>query len=443
MKFPESNSSMDQEELKSAYLRSLLLAGLFSTIFFIAIGNYIFMERYVAEYYGGLKTFVTLISFVLMFILYQLVNVRFLKRKIRLGLRSSLRYKIIHTMIEISFPSLIMYFIMGEFKMITFIDSPVMLTYFLLIILSILHLDFRVNIFAGFFAALEYAVVVYYGFEYVGTNSVYKNIIPENSFYVRSVILILSGGAAAFVSAELKKRIKAVFEFKEAKNRVELLFGQQVSKEVLKTLIEEKGATKRLEATVMFLDIRNFTSFADSHSADEVIEYQNKFLGPIIDIINLHQGVVFQILGDGLMACFGSPVENILHADMAFQASINILKQVENASQQGLIPSTRIGIGLHAGLVVTGNIGNEQRKQFSISGTPVIVASRIEQLNKKYGTQFLISGQVYEKIVPGKIEISHLGLELLRGIEKPVEVYIVSPVPMSTHNQKEPLTSTH
>jgi adenylate cyclase len=204
-----------------------------------------------------------------------------------------------------------------------------------------------------------------------------------------------------------------------------LLFGQQVSREVSRELIEEKGATKRREATVMFLDIRNFTGFADSHTADEVIDYQNKVLGPLIDIINQHQGVVFQILGDGLMACFGSPGENVLHADMAFQASLSILRQVKGASKKQIIPETTVGIGLHSGLVVTGNIGNERRKQFSISGTPVIVASRIEQLNKKYGTQLLISGQVYQQIAKGKMELTSLGEEPLKGILTPVAVYKV------------------
>ena len=417
---------MHQEEVKSEYLRSFLLVILFSAILVIASINYLLAERSLAHFYGGFRSFLTIFSFVVMFIVYQLVNIQYLKKKLRLGYSTSLRYKFIHTMIEISFPSTIMFFMMGQLKVLSIIDSPVLLTYFLLIILSVLHLDFRVNIFAGIFAGLQYSGIIYYGFEYVSTSSNYKTNIPENSYYIRSVILILSGGAAAFVSAELKKRIKSAFDFQEAKNQVEFLLGQQVSKEVSKTLIEEKGATRRREATIMFLDIRNFTSFADAHSAEEVVDYQNKFLGPIIDIINLHQGVVFQILGDGLMACFGSPVENTLHADMAFQASINILQQVEKASQQNLIPPTTIGIGLHCGLVVTGNIGNEQRKQFSITGTPVIVASRIEQLNKKYGTHFLISGQVYEKIIPGKITVTHLGQEPLKGIEIPVEVYSVS-----------------
>ena len=328
-------------------------------------------------------------------------------------------------MIEISFPTAIMFFMMSQLKMLSYLDSPVFLLYFLFIILSILHLDFRVSIFAGTFAAVQYVFLIYYGFHYVALEGVYEPSTPEAAHYIRAVIMVLSGAAAAFVAAELKGRIKTTFDFQEKKNELEVLFGQQVSKEVSKALIEEKGATKRREATVMFLDIRNFTAFADAHTAEEVINYQNQFLSPVMDIINQHQGVVFQILGDGLMACFGSPGENVLHADMAFQASLRILKQVEQASAENVIPPTTVGIGLHSGLMVTGNIGNENRKQFSISGTPVIVASRIEQLNKKYGTQLLISGQVYDQIAKGKMQITYLGEEPLRGIGIPVKIYKV------------------
>ena len=425
-KFPEHTASLELEELKSEYTRSLLLIGLFLTILAVAILNYIFAERSLAEYYGGFFTFIKIVGFIMVFVLYQVANIRYLKKRIPFVRPPSLQYKIIQTIVEITIPSFIMILIMGDLKMLSFIDTPVMLIYFLLIILSILHLDYRVNIFGGILAAIQYAIVVFYAFHNVGVISGSKAVVPENSYYIRCVILLLSGGAAAFVSAELKKRIKTALEVQEAKDHVELLFGQQVSKEVSRAIIEDKARTKRREATIMFLDIRNFTNFADTHSSEDVIEYQNKCLGPIIDIINLHQGVVFQILGDGLMACFGSPVENSLHADMAFQAGITILRQVEKSSVNGEIPTTKIGIGLHSGLVVTGNIGNEQRKQFSISGSPVIVASRIEQLNKKYGTEFLISRQVYEQISPGKIRVEFLEEEVLRGIEKPVEVFRVA-----------------
>ena len=423
--FLEAISNLKLEEAKSEFQRTYLLIILFFLILLVSFSNFFLLRESIIDFYGGTSAFFTLISFVIVFLIYQVLVLQYLKAKLRLVSGTSTAYKFIQTMIELSFPTGIMFYMMHHLKMLSFLDSPVALIYFLFIILSILHMDFKVNIFAGFFAAAQYAFLVYYGYNHVDHSEIYSSSTPENSHYIRSVIMVLSGGAAAFVSAELKNRMRTTLDFQDKKNEIEALFGQQVSKEVSKALIEDKGITKKREATVMFLDIRNFTAFADSHTADEVIDYQNQFLSPVIDIINQHQGVVFQILGDGLMACFGSPGENVLHADMAFQASLEILKQVKEACENKIIPETRVGIGLHSGLMVTGNIGNENRRQFSISGTPVIVASRIEQLNKKYDTQLLISGQVYQQIVRGKMEITYLGEEPLRGIGTPVDVYKV------------------
>ena len=423
--FSDVISNLKSEEVKSEFQRSYLLIVLFSLVLLVATVNYFTLKETLVNFYGGTPVFLKGVGFVLVFLFYQVLILQYLKVKLRDGSGTSHLYKYVHTMIEISFPTAIMFLMVSDLKMVSFVDSPVFVLYFLFIILSILHLDFRVSIFAGAFAALQYAVLIYYGFHYVELEEAYAPSTPEAAHYVRAVIMVFAGAAAAFVSAELKTRVKTTFDFQEKKNELEVLFGQQVSKEVSKALIEEKGATKRREATVMFLDIRNFTAFADVHTAEEVIDYQNQFLSPVIDIINQHQGVVFQILGDGLMACFGSPGENVLHADMAFQASLRILKQVEQASAENVIPPTTVGIGLHSGLMVTGNIGNENRKQFSISGTPVIVASRIEQLNKKYGTQLLISGQVHDQIAKGKMAITYLGEEPLRGIGTPVKIYKV------------------
>jgi adenylate cyclase len=421
----EAFSNLSLEETRSEYQRSYLLIILFSLILLAATANFLFLNDRVIKFYGGTSAFITVAGFVVAFILYQTTVLQYLKRKLHASSGTPTGYKFIQTMIELSFPSGIIFYMMTERKMLSFLDSPVGLIYFLFIILSILHLDFKVNIFAGVLAALQYVFLVYYGFNHVDYNQDYASAVPENSHYLRAVILVFSGGAAAFVSAELKDRILSTLDFQNKKNELELLFGQQVSKEVSRALIEDKGATKRNEATVMFLDVRNFTKFADSHTADEVIDYQNNLLGPLISIINQHQGVVYHSLGDGLMACFGSPVQNVLHADMAFQASLSILKQVKDACDKDIIPQTTIGIGLHSGPVVTGNIGNENRKQFSISGTPVIVASRIEQLNKKFGSQLLISGEVFQHVVKGKMDIAFLGEEPLRGIGTPVKVYKV------------------
>jgi adenylate cyclase len=418
-------TTLELEESKSELKRSYLLITLFAFIFLAAVTNFFISIDHISNFYGGTLTFITLALFLCVFLIYQLLVLIFLKRQSDNKCKTTLTFKIIHTMIEVSFPSAIIFYMLYNYNMLSFIDSPVSLIYFLFITLSVLHLDHRVSIFTGLYSALVYSVIIYYGFNYL---EVSPDKMPSgfaNAHYVRSLILIMCGGAAGYVAMDLKNRIKATYDSQQARNEMELLFGQQVSREVSRALIEEKGVTKKLEATVMFLDIRNFTAFADSHTPDEVIDYQNRFIGPVIDIINQHQGVVFQILGDGLMACFGSPVENVLHADMAFQASLEIVKRTKESADRGLIPPTMIGIGLHSGDMVTGNIGNENRKQFSISGSPVIVASRIEQLNKKYGTQFLISGEVFQRIAPGKKQICFLGEEPLRGIGKPVELYSV------------------
>jgi adenylate cyclase len=420
-----TSSTLDLEVVKSEYQRSFLITILFVAGLAVTLVNFLLLDPLVADFYGGYSIYMTTAMWILLIIIYEFIVLQMLRKKIKNRQRVGTGFKLWHTLIEISFPSLIMYFMVFRLGMLSFLDSPINSLYFIFIILSILHLDFTVSVFTGILAAVQYSVIIHYGFLEVTPIDTYAPASPENSYYLRTISLILGSAAAGFVAHELKSRIRISFESKKAKDEIELLFDQQVSREVSKALIKDKGVTKRLEATVMFLDIRDFTTFADSHTPDEVIDFQNKFLSPVIDIINLHQGVVFQILGDGVMACFGSPVENVLHADMAFQASLQIRAKVKELSESAVIPATRIGIGLHSGQIVTGNIGNEQRKQFSISGSPVIVASRLEQLNKKFGTELLISHDVLRNINTGKAQISFVTEETLRGIGLPVKVYKV------------------
>jgi len=273
--FLEAISNLKLEEAKSEFQRTYLLIILFFLILLVSFSNFFLLRESIIDFYGGTSAFFTLISFVIVFLIYQVLVLQYLKAKLRLVSGTSTAYKFIQTMIELSFPTGIMFYMMHHLKMLSFLDSPVALIYFLFIILSILHMDFKVNIFAGFFAAAQYAFLVYYGYNHVDHSEIYSSSTPENSHYIRSVIMVLSGGAAAFVSAELKNRMRTTLDFQDKKNEIEALFGQQVSKEVSKALIEDKGITKKREATVMFLDIRNFTAFADSHTADEVIDYQS------------------------------------------------------------------------------------------------------------------------------------------------------------------------
>lgn len=416
---------IELENFKTEFLRSLLLIGLFILGLLATIVNYAFLDETVLKVFGGPSTYLAVQAWLCLFIFYEALVVLYLRAKFRYSRPVSLRFKLVNTFIEVTYPAVFIFYSLYDQRALAVVDSPLTYLYFLFIILSILHLDFKINILTGILAAIQYSALTYYAFNVVQNGNDQSLLLPENTHYVKAIIYVLCGGAAAFVSMELRNRIRASFQSQQAKDRLELLFGQQVSKEVSHALIEGGADGKRQEATVMFLDVRNFTAFADVHAAEDVIEYQNKLLAPIIDVINLHQGVVFQILGDGLMACFGSPVDNVLHADMAYQAGLSILRKLEELNAKEAIPVTNVGIGLHSGTLVTGNIGNENRKQFSVSGTPVIVASRIEQLTKKYGTQFLISQDVYDRISPGRHLITCLGDEPIRGLATPVTIYKV------------------
>lgn len=206
--------------------------------------------------------------------------------------------------------------------------------------------------------------------------------------------------------------------------RIETLFGQQVSEEVAKELVRGPAETEsRLsQVTVMFLDIRDFTAFADRREPAEVAAFQNAVFGEVIETVRAHRGVINQILGDGVMATFGAPIPNERHVDDAVSAGFEVLRRIEDLSSEGRIPPIRVGIGLHTGRVLAGNIGNEFRKQYSLTGTTVNIAARIEQLNKPHDSRFLVS----EAVLDGMLEpcpSTSLGEVALKGVARPVEVH--------------------
>ena len=203
------------------------------------------------------------------------------------------------------------------------------------------------------------------------------------------------------------------------------MFGQQVSKEIVDELLSEKESTesKRKFVCIMFLDIRGFTPFSEKREPEEIIKYQNDVFGFMIEIITKNHGIINQFLGDGYMATFGAPVSKGNDCLNAINAATEIIKTVNEKSNSGEIIKTRIGIGLHAGFVVAGNVGTSTRKQYSITGSTVILASRVEQLNKVYDAQLLISEEVLNEIDKSAIEFEFIGPVEVKGRENPINIY--------------------
>jgi class 3 adenylate cyclase len=207
--------------------------------------------------------------------------------------------------------------------------------------------------------------------------------------------------------------------------KIESLFGQQVSQEVAQEMIKSESEidSKIMDVTVMFLDIRDFTVFADSKDPAEVARFQNIVFGELIEIVKANKGIVSQILGDGIYAIFGAPIPNKHHAENAVNAGFEMVKRVAALGEQGKIPKIKIGIGLNSGKVMAGNVGNETRKFYSLTGTNVIIAARIEQLNKQFNSQFLISENTFNSVESTLIKYENLGKMTLKGIENEITVY--------------------
>ncbi|MEO0901944.1 MAG: adenylate/guanylate cyclase domain-containing protein, partial [Bacteroidota bacterium] len=221
----------------------------------------------------------------------------------------------------------------------------------------------------------------------------------KNSLILAGLILMLGAlGLFYMYTSKRKQHKKLTITYKDlnstksklesAEKRIVKLLTQQVSADVAQELLSDSpDEPGKHFVCIMFLDIRDFTPMAEKMTPEELIAYQNTVFGFMINVVQNHNGNINQLLGDGFMATFGAPVSHGNDCQNAFNAAKEILQELKERNNAGLIHKTKIGIGLHAGYVVTGNVGNESRKQYSVTGNAVIVASRVEQLNKEHKSQ--------------------------------------------------------
>jgi adenylate cyclase len=297
--------------------------------------------------------------------------------------------------------------------------------FFIFILLSTLRLDFKLCLFTGLVAAAEYTALAAWTLPQARTaapDPLLTSWVPHG---LKAAIFLLSGLLAGLVSLQIKRQFVNSFRSVEERNRVVDMFGQHVSPAVVDRLLTQEVALggEVRHVCVMFLDIRGFTAFSEQRSPPEVVEYLNTLFGPMIESVNRHAGIVNKFLGDGFMAVFGAPISDGADCRHAVAAAIEMVERAEALSAAGRIPPTRIGIGLHAGDVVTGNVGSTVRKEYTIIGAVVNLASRIEQLNKQFGSCLLVSEAVCEAIRGDGLEPIPLGPVAVRGYEAPVPIY--------------------
>ena len=330
----------------------------------------------------------------------------------------------LNAIIEASIPTSIL-FIIGSNSAFPagILFSPPEFLYFIFIILTTLRLDPILSLITGSIAGIEYYFLSKYMIG-ISNNIESLPVIFDSFIYIaKSFVIFLSGIVSSFVSVQIVLRIQNSYNFLEERNRISDLFGKHVSPIVVDKLLNQKNdfETEVRHVCMMFFDIRNFTSFSENKDPVEVVNYLNCLFDFIIDIINKNNGIVNKFLGDGFMAVFGAPISGEDDVKNAIQSSFEILERIKLETIKGNIPATTVGIGLHAGKAVTGNVGSATRKEYTIIGDVVNLASRIEQLNKKYATQILVSEDVWKLYDKKKGEF--LDEVDIRGREEKVKIY--------------------
>jgi len=174
------------------------------------------------------------------------------------------------------------------------------------------------------------------------------------------------------------------------------LIAKYVSKDIMETILADIDGTKlggkRADISVLFVDIRNFTHISETLPPEEVSELLNDYFSQMIPIIFKYKGTVNKFVGDALLVIFGAPVENTEHPYLAVKCAIEMLEKVEE------MPDINVGIGISSGEAFVGNIGSDERFEYTAIGNTVNVASRLETFNKIYKTSVLISESTYERV---------------------------------------------
>jgi adenylate cyclase len=172
----------------------------------------------------------------------------------------------------------------------------------------------------------------------------------------------------------------------------------------------------------MFVDFRGFTAGARSRSPQAVVDRLDGAFAVLVEILDRQGGIVNKFLGDGFLALFGAPFEAPEAAHHAVAAAREMLAAMDGINRGNDWP-LRIGIGIHFGEVVAGNIGSPRRKEYTVIGDTVNFAARLEALNKEFNSQFLISAAVREALGVDASDAVSLGEVAVRGYDRPMTVW--------------------
>jgi adenylate cyclase len=210
------------------------------------------------------------------------------------------------------------------------------------------------------------------------------------------------------------------------RDKVRAMLGKVVSPAIAEELLSQKidFSGQEQEVSVLFSDIRGFTTLCEGRSPSAILQMLNTYLATVSDVIDARDGVVDKYIGDAVMALFGAPLSAPDDPQRAVETAltmINVLPGLNAQFAREGWPPLAIGVGIHTGIVVAGNIGSETRLNYTVLGDTVNLASRLEGLCKMYGVAVIVSEETMQHC--SGIVFRELDLVRVKGKREAVTIY--------------------
>jgi len=248
-------------------------------------------------------------------------------------------------------------------------------------------------------------------------------------FGIKQVWLPVISPVLAMVLSYIGNSAQLVFFERRERRYVRQVFSKFVSKSIVDQMLA-KGENPKLggekrELSILFSDVRGFTTYCEKHPEEVVVQRLNEYLTEMVDIVFRNQGTLDKFIGDAVMALYGAPLHYAEHAEKACITACEMIASLRGIQKRWSADAQdyfQIGIGINTGRVIVGNMGSQQKFEYTVIGDEVNLASRLEGANKQYWTSIIISESTYAQ-VRQKARVRELDLVKVKGKKKPAKIF--------------------
>jgi len=267
------------------------------------------------------------------------------------------------------------------------------------------------------------------GFVGIASLILFYFVVSVYLFMHHRLWIEITGPSFAIMLAYVGNVVHTTLTERRERMRIKKSWQQYMSKDVIDAMLSSGDLPtfggERRELTVLFSDIRGFTTFTEKHSSSDVVKKLNEYLTEMVDVIFKYRGTLDKFVGDEIMAVFGAPHYYKNHAEQACYTAIDMIRRLRHlqktwsAAKQDYF---NIGIGINSGKVISGNLGSSQLFDYTVIGDDVNLGARLEGANKQYGTSIILSEFTY-KLVGPKAKVRELDMVRVKGKKRPVRIF--------------------